>query len=397
MAMQRLTRERVLLYSVCLFIVVVWSFYALALITLWRPALVGESEKTVHGEPVGGDFVHYYAAAHLARAGQATKVYDSASLQAEIQRRTGSKIVYRWPYPPSYILLLLPLAWLPYFPALLVWLGLTLLGYLLVLHRLAPHPLTVWLALAFPGIYLNFHFGQNGCLSGLLVGGGLALLDRRPGLAGLVLGLMSYKPHLAVLIPVALAAGGHGRALAGAVLSAAALAAASLMVLGPRPWLAFLQSLPGTVQVLDRLPLEKMISLYAKIRLWGGSPFLGGLLQAALMVLVAGAVVWVWRRRTPAPERHAALVLGLLLFPPHAFCYDLALLALPLAWLGREFRQKARPYEAVLACIAFLMPFSFFPGWQEIWHLPVAVTVLAALGAAVLRRLKKTAPGVKGG
>jgi len=63
------------------------------------------------------------------------------------------------------------------------------------------------LALAFPGTFQNFIQGQNGFLSAALLGGGLVILERFPLTGGMLLGALSYKPHLAALIPVALLAG----------------------------------------------------------------------------------------------------------------------------------------------------------------------------------------------
>ena len=119
----------------------------------------------------------------------------------------------------------------------------TLAGYLLIVRRIAPHHLIIWWALAFPGAFQNFGYGQNGFLSVILLGGGLLLLESNPFLGGLLLGLFSYKPHLAVLVPLALLAGRRWRALAGLLTGALGLALASLWVFGPDIWRVFLGSL----------------------------------------------------------------------------------------------------------------------------------------------------------
>jgi hypothetical protein len=202
-------------------------------------------------------------------------VYDAACLQKEIQQVTGAKKPYRWLYlyPPTFILILLPLALLPYLLALAVWLFLTLVGYLAIVRRIAPHPLTLWLTLAFPGTFLNVLNGQNAFLSSIFLGGGLILLESHPWLAGLLLGLLSYKPHLAFLIPLALLAGKLWQALWGALLSATMVILASLVVLGKNVWPAFLKSVLASIEALSAgtIPWEKMSSLYAGIGLFGGS------------------------------------------------------------------------------------------------------------------------------
>jgi len=109
----------------------------------------------------------------------------------------------------------LPLSLLPYLASLAIWLAATLAVFLLVLWRIGRLPLIFLLSLAFPGTWINFICGQNGFLSAALLGGGLLLLDRFPLVAGLLLGLLGFKPHLAFLVPVALLAGRHGKALLG--------------------------------------------------------------------------------------------------------------------------------------------------------------------------------------
>ena len=60
-----------------------------------------------------------------------------------------------------------------------------------------------------PAVFINAVGGQNGTWTAALFGGGLSLLERRPLLAGGLLGLLSYKLQLGLLIPVALLAGRH--------------------------------------------------------------------------------------------------------------------------------------------------------------------------------------------
>ena len=62
----------------------------------------------------------------------------------------------------------------------------------------------------------------------------------REWLAGLVIGLLTIKPQLGVLIPLALIAGRYWRAIAGAVLSSALLAALAYALFGIETWRAFL-------------------------------------------------------------------------------------------------------------------------------------------------------------
>ena len=93
--------------------------------------------------------------------------------------------------------------------------------------------------LASPAMAINLLMGQNGCLTAALWVGGAALLPRRPATAGALFGLLTFKPQLGVLIPVFLLAGRRYRAILAACLSAAVLAAASVVAFGPGSWRAF--------------------------------------------------------------------------------------------------------------------------------------------------------------
>jgi len=310
---------------------------------------------------------------------------------------------------PTYLLLLLPFGLLPYHAALAVWLGTTLSGYLFIIQRIAPHPRTIWLALAFPGIFMNLFYGQNGFLSGIFLGGGLLLLDRSPGAAGLLLALLTYKPHLAVLVPLALAAGRRWRALLAMAAGTAALTLAATLALGTQPWVAFISHIFTAVKTLEAGGLKIfliMSSVSSAVLLRGGGAVSAGLLQGATMLIAASLVVWVWRRGAAPPICYASLVLGILLFVPYCFVYDLALLALPLAWLGWDGHTRGwLPGEKTCLALGWLTPL-VAPLLAQAASLQISPLIIGALMYLALRRAahefpsrtlapKMMGPGVK--
>ena len=166
------------------------------------------------GKPVGHDFVAFWAASELARHGDPVAVYSPDTMHLKEQAVIGTKIaIWSWNYPPTFLLMVLPLSLAPYLCSYALWTVGTLGGYLGVIRRIAPHRLTPFLFLGFPGVYANFLYGQNGFLSTIFMGGGLLLIDAQPFWGGALLGLMSYKPQRGVLIPVALVAGRRWQAL----------------------------------------------------------------------------------------------------------------------------------------------------------------------------------------
>ena len=141
-----------------------------------------------------------------------------------------------WPYPPTYFLILAPLATLPYVAAFLTWGAVTLLGFVAVVYLIVRRSSAISLTLASPFTAVNFLFGQSGFLTASLVGAALLALERRPVLAGVFIGCLSYKPQFGILFPLALVAAGQWRAIASATATAAFLAGVSIAMFGIGPW-----------------------------------------------------------------------------------------------------------------------------------------------------------------
>jgi arabinofuranan 3-O-arabinosyltransferase len=192
------------------------------------------------------------------------------------------------------------------------------------------------LALATPAVFVNPVGGQNGAWTAALFGGGLSLLERRPLLAGGLLGLLIYKPRLGPLIPVALLAGRHWRAFAAASVVAGALLAVSVIWFGTDAWAEYLRNLG----VLRRMILEdgsgvwhRFISVFVGARRLGAPVEAAYVIQAVAGALACIAVAWVWFCDAPAGVKNAVLVLGTCLATPYLRDYDLVFGALVVAWL----------------------------------------------------------------
>src|SRR5207248_327842 len=155
--------------------------------------------------------------------------YDYARVSAvqlgALPWREGAAVpIFPWHYPPMFLIIVAGLALLPYGTALAAWLAATLLAYPATVRAIPPDRPAIMAALAFPAVFVNLGHGQNGFLSTALLGGGLLLLGRRPALAGFLLGLLAYKPQLGLLLPLALLAGSHWRAMIVAGLTVIAMA-----------------------------------------------------------------------------------------------------------------------------------------------------------------------------
>jgi len=105
------------------------------------------------------------------------------------------------------------------------------------------------------------------------------------------------------------------------------------------------------------------------------------------MIGVTAAVIWVWVRGASPARRDSLLVLGLLLYTPHIFNYDLAMLALPLAWLGWEgYRKRYLLGEPILLALGWLLPLFLLPLQQTGMRMPIGPLVLGTLFLFTWRR-----------
>ena len=213
-------------------------------------------------------------------------------------------------------------------------------------------------ALATPAVFINTYTGQNGVWTAAFLGGGLCLLPRRPALAGILFGLQVYKPHLALMIPVALLAGRQWRAIAAAGVTAGALVLMSLALAGWETWRGFLDIIP----ILRKMTLEdadavwhQSASVFMAAHRLGLSLSAAYLAQAAVALLAAAFVALAWFKDAPAPARNAAVVIGALLATPYLQVYDLVVGAFVVAWLA-NLDTESKPATQIACASILLMP-----------------------------------------
>ncbi len=361
----------------------------LVVFVIWLVLRPGGVMEKFH--PVGGDFPPFWAASSVAVQGRPAAVYDHATLAAAEMATLGDKAPGYQPfdYPPVFLAIVLPLSLLPYNGSLIVWTLVGLTAYLIVMWKIAPRRDALWLALAFPATLLMILDGQNGLITVALFGGGLLLLERRPWIAGALFGLLCYKPQFGILLPLVFLAARQWRAAAGAALAVTAFAGLSVALFGVQTWRGFLDSIPVTTHsmlVQGNVGFGKIQSIFGAARLWGASVAVAYAMQAAVSLLTAGAVLWIWLKPSGFPVKAAALAVGTLLVTPYFVDYDLVLLALPIAWLSWDAMHSVfLPWEKSILFLAWLFPL-FARVLSMFASLPLTPLVLALLMLAIGRR-----------
>jgi hypothetical protein len=350
------------------------------------------------GKPLGADFIQFWSASKLALTGHAADSYNFARLFAQEQIAIpASKNVIPWSYPPSLFLVVLPLGLLPYVAAWAVWEAVGVTTFLLVFHKMFAdvkvRRVALWCVLGFPGFWVTLNGGQNGFLTGALAGGAMLALPKRPVLAGCLIGLLTFKPHLAVLFPLALVLVGAWRALAAAVVTGEAFLAAGTWVAGVASLKAFFAN-AGTARMFlesGAAPLEKMPTVFVLVKLLGGPNAVSYAVHGVVALVAIAALVWVWRGSKDWGLRGASLLTATFLVSPYSFDYDLVWLAFPIAWLaliGLRDGWLAGEREVLVA--AWVLPVVLAP-WTKMLGFQFGPLVLGALLWVCVRRVRVAA------
>jgi arabinofuranan 3-O-arabinosyltransferase len=341
------------------------------------------------GAPVYHDFTRFWVAGWQALHGETASLQGQAAFK-EVQDSTAG--IGRSPYsvlsyPPTFTLVLVPLAMLPYVAAFLTWESVTLVFCIAVVYVIVRRQTAISLMLTSPFAAWNFLIGQNGFFTASLLGASLMLLERRPVLAGVFIGCLTYKPQFGILLPVALIAARQWGACVSAAVTAIFLVAASAAAFGVDGWAAFPQALfaEGRETMLVSPDWGFLLqTVYGLILVLHGGAALAWLAQGAATAGV-GVIVWlVWRSPARYALKAATLSTAALIATPYAFAYDLAAIAIPVAFLASDqIRCGVLRGEQTTMIALFVASLAVIPTAGKA---PVGAVILVALLCLILRR-----------
>jgi hypothetical protein len=370
-----------------------YSLILLAIAALALAGWIAASDGLIdrNGKPIGTDFSNVYAAGQLTWQGRPADAYQPALQHAAEKAVFGGREVpfFGWHYPPFFFAVAVLVAAFPYAWGLAIWVAASLAAYLAVIRAILPHPQTLLVATAFPAVFVNIGHGQNGFLTAALLGGALHLLDRRPLISGVLIGLLAYKPQFGVLIPIALLADGRWRSIGAAATTIAALVAISFATLGSGVWHAFADSMNFTqVVVLEQggTGWEKIQSAFSAARMWGTSVHFAYAVQGALLMTLAATLAWLWHSDAAFELKAAALATASLLATPYVLDYDLVVLAVAIAFFARHgFDRGFREFEISALAAAWIVPL-LSRALAGVTGIPLGLMALLALYVFTLRR-----------
>ena len=344
----------------------------------------------VAGYQIGRDFINLWAGPQLAYSGKLWTLFDIQAYWDEVGRLFGQALpLHSWCYPLFTLTLFWPLAQLPYFWALAIWTISTFAAFAAVaVAQVAPGRRRVALVILMlaPASFMNVLGGQNGFLSAALLMGGMLALDRRPVMAGVLFGLLTFKPHLGLVLPFVLIALGAWRTIATAVATAVALVAVSVLQFGIEPWHKYMTVTTG-LQVawltsFDGFFTYMMISVATAMRTLGFSLHAALAVQAAVAAVVLPVAVVAIARTDDACRRIFVLTTATLLVTPYAFNYDMTALSVAIVWtlVGR---LEWRPAWSTVYLLGWIAPLATI--FMSNVGIPMTPFIVAALFVLAVR------------
>ncbi len=374
-----------------------WAFLAISALVsvpfLWIDSGIFLDEATSRGQIIGRDFTVFWSASALLQQHDFLTILDPNYFRPALDAIMGMKLAYMpYPYPPHSLFLVWPLALFPYPLSLILWLGLTFVFLAVILRRDVDRMSLVLLLLA-PASAVNLSTGQNGFLSAALLCGGLLTVERRPVLAGILFGLLSYKPQLGLLIPILLALNGNWRCFITASATVLLLIGLSFICFGTEAWEMYLEkSGPQQFDLLARgsgLFQAMTPTYFMSARLSDLPQWLGWLLQGINAALAIAGTIWVYRQKIPVEMKAAIAMVAIVMIPPYVLTYDMTIVAVAIMLaIGRDAGalDMKRAGEALAMALCWSVPVLvlMMPAWLG----PVSVTLLFLL---MLLRSRATA------
>lgn len=313
------------------------------------------------------DFFAIWSFAKFPISNHAADIYDRSVLQ-EFQESLGSapSIHLPFPYPPSFMLLIIPLGLLSYYAAYGTWILGTFVFYFAVSWHHKWRWSATFVVILAPATILTFVYGQTGFLTSTLMIGGFRFADRRPILSGVLFGLVSIKPQLGILIPIALISARLWRTLAASGGTILVLVLASSVAFGWSIWPLWFSQLLAHADWAATTRPQYMPTITANLTFLGVDLPLARVIQLAAAVAVAG-IIWACFRRGVTNLGTSVVLVGTFLATPYAFVYDMPMLTNAILAVVHDERRMHRPLpmpEAFILVWSLILPVLLVETWR---------------------------------
>jgi hypothetical protein len=219
------------------------------------------------------------------------------------------------------------------------------------------------LLLTVPTTVTPFIPAQNGFLCAALMIGGIRLLGSRPVLSGILFGMLSAKPHLGLLITIALAAARTWTAFAAAAITSGLLAVVAALAYGGDIWPAWPTALHEhwDIYVLQSARAAQMMLSVAPGLGQLGVGHGTALAAQAVATLLAAVGVWACFRHGDRKLAGAALLAGSAIASPYTLTYDVPALAVAALIFIHARLDSGSPFrldEVAVLLLGLLAPYA---------------------------------------
>lgn len=327
-----------------LFVFLVLPFIAF---TIWH---VTGHEGRMHPSgrfTLGRDFINYWFGAKQAISGNAPDLYNYQLYFENLKAEFGDNLDrHNWSYPPHMLLFTWPLGLLSFVWAYAIWVAGGVVFFYYAVRKLLGSGMDAFVLVFAPVTFLCIYTGQNGLFTAALILLAFAIKNERPILAGMLIGCLTFKPQLGVLIPIVLLLARDMKAFASASVTTLTLVVISVLVFGVDVWKDFLfETLPLQGQILENYgaPWTEMVpSLFMTMKNIGLSADMAWVYQNVFSVLIVLSLVWGFVKQRSYSLQIALLCSSILLVMPYIANYDMAILA-PAAYLYYRYMTEHRP------------------------------------------------------
>ncbi len=368
-------------------------------------------EAGVRSDPLGSDFLQEYAGGVVYKT-DSGRLYDLKHVR-KVQHDV-ELLGFQWEesrffpmvYPPFYYASVSPLAKLPYLTAARVWMAVMiffllvsiwLIGRTLNIHR-------IWIllpCLATP-VLLSLSTGQKGTALLLILTCTWCLSrSKQPLAAGVIFGLIAFKPHLGIPIGLFMMARRQWSFAIGCWFTVLALVVCSLLT-GFETCLGYFDVTLGFSDYIQNsgYRLEQAFSLWGSIQLAIDDSMMAKVATITMTAIVLLGTCWFLRRKDDSDHdwslSFSAMVLATVLVAPHLYTYDLTMLVLPAVLLGHRVFTGQRDWQSVTALcaiVAILFGASVFSQVASLTRIQIAVPLLLLAWALMLFARKNSVAG----
>jgi hypothetical protein len=361
-----------------------------AIAYVWKISWVAPIPRDGTTLVIGRDFLNFWMYGRAAWLPDPSRFYDPQTYNAALSALLGAGYPgQNWSYPPSLMLVAAPFGRLGYLPALLIWTVLGLAIFVSVARRCVDDERLLIPMLFSPAAIFCLISGQSSFVTAAMLLAIFACLDRRPVLAGVLIGLITLKPQVGLLLPVMLAASGRWRVFLTATITTLLIVGVTAALFGPQLWIDYvLKGLPVQNLVLadpQRVGTPFYPTIFMNVRGTGASYAIAMTVQACFSAFAVGAVFFAYRfRKCADPQLLSALFFACTICGvPYLLSYDTLAVSCLAVMLLANGKLDAR--GQILAKLVYWLPLIQIGLGQ--FHIPGPALIPPAFAGFLLLRL----------